>query len=584
MVGGLRLFLAIVGASLVSGVVVSSAFAWTVTVSIHGAGGVQEVNNRFGDNANQMNCTVSPSGKSEASVTVCVGGTAGGLWNSGNIMRLNPIVPTDAFNRGWRFLKWVDSSASGKVNCDPQDQTGDQTSPLYCEFQIFENLAVDLYFDDVSGPQDTSISSIGPNSPTTATTASFNFNAASDPDATFECRLDRPDETGSYTTCGGPFDKSESYSSLTDNGTYTFFVRGIDPSGNVDSTPASRTWTVDTDPPNPSITGGPAGGSVTNATSASFMVNTNEGTLACNLDGVISSCAPGFAKTYPGPLSQGSHTFTLTATDAAGNSAAVSRTWTVDSQAPVLTLTGGPPQDSVTSQTGATFTIGTNEGTVSCTLDGDPEPCTAPTEELTSLADGLHTFAISATDTAGNHSSVSRSWTVDTEAPPAPAILGGPSGFKASTSASFTFISSESGVSYACALDGSAFAPCTSPKAYSGLAPGPHTFQVVAVDAAANSSSQKTRSWTIDTKKPNTTLTKKPAARTTARTASFGFRSSESGSTFQCKLDKGAWKACKSPKTYRGLKVGRHTVQIRAKDKAGNVDPSPAKRTWTIRR
>jgi hypothetical protein len=91
-----------------------------------------------------------------------------------------------------------------------------------------------------------------------------------------------------------------------------------------------------------------------------------------------------------------------------------------------------------------------------------------------------------------------------------------------------------------------------------------------------------TRTWIVDTVRPNTSLVAKPKARTTSRTATFRFRSTETGSTFQCKLDRGAWKACASPKTYRSLARGAHTFQVRAKDKAGNVDATPAKVTWRI--
>ena len=86
----------------------------------------------------------------------------------------------------------------------------------------------------------------------------------------------------------------------------------------------------------------------------------------------------------------------------------------------------------------------------------------------------------------------------------------------------------------------------------------------------------------IDTRAPNTTITRAPARRTTSRTARFRFVSSEAGSTFRCKLDRRVWRACRSPRTYRYLRRGWHTVRIRARDAAGNVDRTPAVRTWRI--
>ena len=85
-----------------------------------------------------------------------------------------------------------------------------------------------------------------------------------------------------------------------------------------------------------------------------------------------------------------------------------------------------------------------------------------------------------------------------------------------------------------------------------------------------------------DTKPPQTTLTAGPRGSTRAKTATFRFKSSETGSTFKCKLDKGPWTTCRSPKTYRSLRKGAHTFQVRAKDKAGNVDATPAKRSWRV--
>ena len=64
--------------------------------------------------------------------------------------------------------------------------------------------------------------------------------------------------------------------------------------------------------------------------------------------------------------------------------------------------------------------------------------------------------------------------------------------------------------------------------------------------------------------------------------ASFRVTSTEAASTFQCRLDSGAWSACTSPKTYSGLADGSHTFDVRATDTAGNTDATPATRTWTI--
>lgn len=68
-----------------------------------------------------------------------------------------------------------------------------------------------------------------------------------------------------------------------------------------------------------------------------------------------------------------------------------------------------------------------------------------------------------------------------------------------------------------------------------------------------------------------------------ADSATFGFSSSESDSTFECKLDTAAsFASCASSTTYSALSDGPHTLQVRAKDPQGDVDPSRASRSWTV--
>jgi CSLREA domain-containing protein len=84
-----------------------------------------------------------------------------------------------------------------------------------------------------------------------------------------------------------------------------------------------------------------------------------------------------------------------------------------------------------------------------------------------------------------------------------------------------------------------------------------------------------------DTTAPTVKITKAPKPKSTSTTAKFKFKSNEAGSTFECKLDKGKFKKCKSPKTYKQLKPGKHVFKVRAIDKAGNVGKA-AKRKFTV--
>jgi hypothetical protein len=87
---------------------------------------------------------------------------------------------------------------------------------------------------------------------------------------------------------------------------------------------------------------------------------------------------------------------------------------------------------------------------------------------------------------------------------------------------------------------------------------------------------------TADTTPPDTSITSGPSDTVTTPDADFAFTSTEAGSTFECQLDTATFTACSSPQTYRGLAAGSHTFSVRAKDAAGNTDPTPATRTWTI--
>ena len=87
----------------------------------------------------------------------------------------------------------------------------------------------------------------------------------------------------------------------------------------------------------------------------------------------------------------------------------------------------------------------------------------------------------------------------------------------------------------------------------------------------------------LETTPPDTTITSGPAAPTNDPTPTFSFSSSESGSSFECKVDSGAYAACSSPRTVAHLADGSHTFYVRAMDAVGNVDPTPATRSFTVR-
>jgi hypothetical protein len=83
------------------------------------------------------------------------------------------------------------------------------------------------------------------------------------------------------------------------------------------------------------------------------------------------------------------------------------------------------------------------------------------------------------------------------------------------------------------------------------------------------------------------TRTKITAARVTRfGKAKFRFKGSRANFpyTYKCKLDRKPYRRCRSPKVYRHLRSAAHTFKVRATDHHGNLDRTPAKERFTIRR
>lgn len=80
---------------------------------------------------------------------------------------------------------------------------------------------------------------------------------------------------------------------------------------------------------------------------------------------------------------------------------------------------------------------------------------------------------------------------------------------------------------------------------------------------------------------PDTFIDSGPSGSTTSTSASFAFHGSRAVG-FQCALDSVSYSACSSPKAYSGLAVGSHTFNVRAVNKQGAVDPTPASRSWSV--
>jgi putative glycosyl hydrolase/Big-like domain-containing protein len=146
---------------------------------------------------------------------------------------------------------------------------------------------------------------------------------------------------------------------------------------------------------------------------------------------------------------------------------------------------------------------------------------------------------------------------------------------------------SPGGTVFVCHYDTAPFISCpTTYTRTSSLTNGAHTFYARAVDAAGNESQIKTRSFTVDTIPPQTTITGGPSGPTADHTPTFTFSSSQANSTFQCRFDAQPFAACSGPGASHTpttpLSTGNHTFAVRARDRAGNLDASPATRAFSV--
>ncbi|MFP2964531.1 hypothetical protein ACLEPN_44245, partial [Myxococcus sp. 1LA] len=106
------------------------------------------------------------------------------------------------------------------------------------------------------------------------------------------------------------------------------------------------------------------------------------------------------------------------------------------------------------------------------------------------------------------------------------------------------------------------------------------TLWVRAKDAAGNVDATPVHhTWTVDLTPPDTELFgTRPAAVNNADSVVLTFRAVPAGdaSDFECSLNGAAFSECESGDTFNTPGSSTYTFLVRAKDAAGNVDPTPA--------
>jgi hypothetical protein len=259
-----------------------------------------------------------------------------------------------------------------------------------------------------------------------------------------------------------------------------------------------------------------------------------------------------------------------------------------DCDPPDTTIVGGPT--GLTNDPTPTFGLQSDElnSIFECSIDnGAFSPCTDP-YTTSPLPDGPHTLDVQATDANTNvdPTPAHRAFTVDATAP-GTTISGGPTGTTADRTPTFTLGSEDPSASLECKIDSAGFTPCDSPYTTPALGDGQHTLSVHAIDAAGNEDpTPATRTFRVDATAPQTTITAapKPKVKTKRRKArvSLSFAANEPG-RFECSLDGAAFTACSSPQAAKVGK-GKHVWAVRAIDRAGNADGSPAQAKFTVKR
>lgn len=395
----------------------------------------------------------------------------------------------------------------------------------------------------------------------------FTFETAqSTTPLSLRCLLDGIDRS----PCASPMAFSVS------DGAHRFEVRARNALGIADPTPATFDFTVDSQAPPLSLNALPAF-SANNDLSIWF--SSTEASLGFQCAVSHGSDAPSFAPCTPPFVAQdvpeGLVTFTVRLTDLAGNSTSRTTSTTVDSVAPVLTLTEQPAARSADATPTFAFQV-QGASVVECRINyGLYAPCSSP--RTLALSSGNHLHEIRARDAAGNSATVSTSFVIDLYAPVI-TFTATPAANTAVTSTTFAFTVQDSDLqTVECSYDRASYAPCTSPVTLSNLTLGNHSFSVRATDDLGNVG-LRTHSFHADPRPINITFLSGPLGDTSDNSPFFSW-SQTFATSQECRYDA-------SPMGYCGtvmgtiLPDGPHTFYVRIQNDRG--ESLVATRSFTV--
>lgn len=292
------------------------------------------------------------------------------------------------------------STIAGSYTISVSGVSGGRAGSLWATAPASFTLVVNAVTPPDTTAPDTFLISF-PTTLTTLSSATFSFtgsdNQTAAADLAFECRLD----DGPFLACTSP----TTYSGLAD-GLHTFQVRAIDAAGNVDPTPASSSWTVDTVAPvitDLGPTTGPDGANgwyVSAVSNQFFAADATSGLPPSFVNPwvVSSGTAEGSAVT----VASG------TVSDNAGNVAPSidSAAFAIDLTDPTgLAFVGGPAD-------GGEYYFGQVPAAPTCTAEDAVSGLASCSVTGYSSAVGTHVLTATATDNAGRTATATRSYTV----------------------------------------------------------------------------------------------------------------------------------------------------------------------------
>jgi hypothetical protein len=272
-----------------------------------------------------------------------------------------------------------------------------------------------------------------------------------------------------------------------------------------------------------------------------------------------------------------------------------------DATPPNVTITDGPANGEVSEDRTPSFSFTSDEPSTRCELDDSSfASCASPWVSSTPVGDGPHRFTVSAMDQAGNADAETRTWTIaerPTNTSP-PVIVGVAAEAETLNTNTGTWSGGTHPIDYTiqwqlCDASGvgcESIGGATGPEYV--VRPGDVGHRL-RVEVRARNPAGDVFAYTttdvviaLDRSLPQSTIIRQPPNPTNRRTATFTFEASRAGSTFECKLNAGAFAACVSPKTYSGLAARTHTFQVRAMFTARNnerfVEDTPAAAIWRI--